>query len=222
MNKRKKHVDEFNEKYFRVAIFGSSRIKKDDPIYRQVKTLGRLLGERGVDIVTGGGPGLMKAANAGHQRGSRKTGAYSIGLNIKIPREQKYNKHLDVKKEFAIFSKRLDEFMNLSNAIVVAPGGVGTLLEFFYAWQLVQVEHICNTPIILMGNMWSGLLEWLEKQPMKRKYFTSSDVSSIFLADNCSEVMAIINKAQKAFDKGDKNFCVNSKKYGSRLGEFRI
>ena len=152
---------------FKVTIFGSARIKKGTLVYSQVRTLARMLGERGFDVITGGGPGLMKAASEGHRKGSKKTGAYSIGVGIRLPHEQKFNRHLDIKKEFKRFSRRLDYFMSLSNAVVIAPGGIGTLLELFYTWQLSQVKQICNIPIILLGKQWPLLIKWLEKYPSK-------------------------------------------------------
>ena len=198
---------------FKVTIFGSARIKKNTLVYIQARTLARMLGERGFDIITGGGPGLMRAASEGHRKGSKKTGAYSIGVGIKLPREQKFNRHLDIKKEFKRFSRRLDYFMSLSNAIVVAPGGIGTLLELFYTWQLSQVQQICNIPIILMGKQWPTLIRWLEKYPLKSRYFDQKDINLLFLAKDCSEAIKIIDKAHEEYKKGGKDFCLNYKKY---------
>jgi hypothetical protein len=200
-------------KYFRVSIFGSSRIKKNDPIYRRIKELAKMLGERNIDVVTGGGPGLMKAASEGHKIGSKGTKAKSIGLGIKLPKSQKYNKSLDMRETFDRFSNRLDKFMLLSNAVVVAPGGIGTLVEFFYTWQLVQVEHVCHIPIILLGKQWDGLIKWLEKNPLKSKYFDREDLNLLFLADDSKEAVKVIDKAHEEFLKGNKNFCMNFKKY---------
>ena len=198
---------------FRVTIFGSARIKENNQIYKQVQSLAKMLGERGFDVVTGGGPGLMKAANSGHNQGSKKTGASSIGVGIKIPKRQNLNRHVDIKKEFKRFSKRLDYFMNLSNAVVVAPGGIGTLLELLYAWQLTQVEHICHIPIILVGRQWPPLLRWVEKYPLKSKYLDNKDLTSLFVVKDYKEAMKIIEEAYKKHQEGDKNFCLNYKKY---------
>jgi len=198
---------------FKVTIFGSARIKKGTLVYIQVRTLARMLGERGFDVITGGGPGLMRAASEGHEKGSKKTGAYSIGVGIKLPNEQKFNRHLDIKKEFKRFSRRLDYFMSLSNVIVVAPGGIGTLLELFYTWQLSQVQQICNIPIILMGKQWPPLIKWLEKYPLKSRYFDKKDINLLFLAKNCEEAIKIIDKAHEEYKKGGKDFCLNYKKY---------
>ena len=219
MKKRKKEgrprtiKQELERNHFRVAIFGSARIKKNHPTYKQVRALARMLGERGMDIVTGGGPGIMQAANEGHKLGSKNKKTHSIGLGIKLPREQKLNSHLDIKKRFSRFSDRLDNFMLLSNAIVVAPGGVGTLLEFFYTWQLVQVNHVCNIPIILLGKQWPGLIRWLEKEPLKKGYFTKKDLNLLFLAKNCDDAMKMIDNAHREYKKGDTNYCLNYKKY---------
>ncbi|RMD66851.1 LOG family protein, partial [Candidatus Pacearchaeota archaeon] len=195
---QKKDLDRFEgelaKREFRVAIFGSARIKRNDALYKKIYTLGRMLGERNIDIVTGGGPGLMEAASKGHKAGSAKTNAHTIGLNIKLPREQEFNPYLDFKKEFYTFSARLDSFMQLSNAVVVAHGGVGTLLEFFYTWQLEQVEHICHIPIILFGPMWRGLVSWLKSQPLRRGYFDKKDLANIYHAESCSRVIEIIDK----------------------------
>lgn len=135
------------EPHYRVTIFGSARISEGDEAYRDVYDIARGLAAEGFDIVTGGGPGLMRAANSGSK--SVSNGGQSIGLNIKLPHEQCPNPYLDIKEEFDRFSGRLDAFMAMSDAVVVAPGGIGTMLELFYSWQLVQVQHLCETPIIL-------------------------------------------------------------------------
>ena len=198
--------------YFRVAIFGSARIKRDDKNYRLIYQLAKMIGEENLDIVTGGGPGTMEAADAGHKEGNKRQ-ARSYGLLIKLPKAQKTNKHLDLKKEFSIFSDRLDQFMALSNVVVVAPGGIGTTLELFYAWQLVQVEQICDMPIILLGKQWIPLINWVKNNLLKQKYIDKKDLDSIFIAKDINEAMDIINKTYEQFEKGGKNVCVNLKKY---------
>jgi uncharacterized protein (TIGR00730 family) len=203
-------------KDFRVTIFGSARIKKNDPVYKQVYKLSHMIAERGLDVVTGGGPGLMEAASKGHKEGNMKSRAHSIGLGIKLPHEQSFNKSVGYHAEFKRFSSRLDNFMLLSNVIVVAPGGVGTLLELFYTWQLMQVKHTCNIPVILMGDMWKGLLEWLKQQPLKRKYFNKEDLELLYIVKDCNEAIKIIEESYKSFKKGGKNFCLNYKKYKIR------
>jgi uncharacterized protein (TIGR00730 family) len=148
-----KLTDDLGKNHFRVAIFGSARIGEDDANYRLVFNLAKLIAGEGIDVVTGGGHGLMDAASKGHHFGRGDSLSHSIGLNIRLPFEQTDAEHLDIKKDFTHFSERLDQFMVLSNAIVVAPGGVGTLLELFYSWRLMQLKHICNVPIVLLGQM---------------------------------------------------------------------
>lgn len=200
--------------HFRVAIFGSARIQSNEPKYEQIYQLAKKIAERGHDVVTGGGPGLMEAANKGHKEGrADNEDIHSFGLNIMLPHEQTSNRHLDLKKDFERFSDRLDYFMYLSNAVVVAPGGVGTLLEFFYTWQLVQVKHICNIPIILLGDMWPELIQWVEKWPLKNKFLNQTDLHHLFLADNCNEAMRVIDRVYEDYKQGGDSFCLNYKKY---------
>lgn len=215
MNKRERFDKLIKEKHFHVTIFGSARIKKGDPRYKQIFTLSKMIGENGIDIVTGGGPGIMAAASLGHKEGSKKARikSQSIGLGIKLPHEQGFNKGVTASKVFDRFSNRLDSFMLLSNVVVVAPGGVGTMLEFFYTWQLMQVKHTCNIPIILFGDMWEGLLKWLKKHPLEKKFFDSEDMKLLFHAKTSKEALEIINESYEAYRKGDENFCLNYKKY---------
>lgn len=215
MNPKIKIPKEIDVEHFRVAIFGSARIKPNDPRYKQVYSLAMKIAKEGLDVVTGGGPGIMEAANKGHKEGRKGAGngSHSFGLNIILPKEQMANKHLDIKKEFQRFSQRLDYFMYLSNVVVVAPGGVGTLLEFAYTWQLIQVKQICSIPIIFMGEMWPPLVKWIEKWPLKKKFVDKEDLHPFFLAKDCSEAMEIIRMAYKEYEKGSKDFCSNFQKY---------
>jgi len=203
------------ENYFRVALFGSSKIKKNDPIYQEIKELGKALAREHIDIVTGGGKGLMQAASEGHTKGrtGEEKNIRSIGIGVKLPWNQGFNKAVEYKKEFGTFSGRLDEFMLLSNAVIVAPGGIGTLLELFYTWQLVQVHHICNIPIILYGEQWTGLLEWMKENPLNTKYLTERDYELVFHVKNEEEVIEMVRDLHKHWQKGGKNFCLNYKKY---------
>lgn len=205
--------EELKENKFRVTIFGSARAKKGDSEYKQIYQLAEMLGDKGIEIVTGGGPGIMEAASRGHRKGRNSKNVHNIGLAINLPFEQRINNSVDVSKEFKHFSNRLDNFMLLSNVIVVAPGGVGTLLELFYTWQLVQVKHICNIPIILLGNMWPDLIKWLEKSPLKKGFIQKNDLKLLFLAKNCPEAMKMIKKAYEEYKKGSKNYCLNYEKY---------
>ena len=211
MSKQKEF--EINPNHFRVTIFGSARIKPNDPRYNQIYSLARMIAAEGMDVVTGGGPGLMEAANKGHKEGRKGQKVHSLGLNIMLPDEQQANKHLDIQRDFSRFSDRLDHFMQLSNVIVVAPGGIGTILELMYSWQLMQVEHTCNQPIILLGKMWKPFIEWVEDWPLKKKMMSESDMIPIFLADHCREAMKIIRKAHSDFQNRGPNYCWNYRKY---------
>lgn len=190
-----------NRENFRVVIFGSARIERGDSNWNLIYNLARRIAEEGMDIVTGGGPGLMNAASEGHYAGDVTEKSQSIGLQIRLPKPQMNANHLDIKKEFSRFSERLDDFMELANTVVVAPGGVGTMLEFFYAWQLIQVRMIQHIPIILLGDMWSDFVDWIKKWPLKDKLLEQKDIDLLLLANNNEEAMDIINKAYKEFIK---------------------
>jgi uncharacterized protein (TIGR00730 family) len=205
--------------HYRVAIFGSARIKKEDPEYIDVFNIAQGLAKSGFDIITGGGPGLMEAANAGHK--SLGSDVYSIGLNIKLPYEQHPNMYLDINKDFDKFSNRLDTFVSLADAVIVAPGGIGTLLELFYTWQLMQVEHICETPIILFGEIWTTLMLWLETEVLERQFFTSRDMHNIFYLTCVKEVIDLINRVHS--DRFQmEHVCVNYSKYKQDLSFARF
>lgn len=214
----KKIIDKLLKKktdHFRVDIFGSSKIEHGDVIYDDVKRLAEMLAEKGMDVITGGGPGLMKAANEGHKSGKVKSNndSLSIGIGVELPWHQKFNNAVEYKKTFRRFSGRLDEFMVLANAVVVAPGGLGTMLELFYTWQLVQVRHICNIPIILMGEEWVGLLKWIKEGPLQKNYLEKIDYDLVFHVKTPEEAMQIIDETYASFKAGGKDFCLNYEKY---------
>lgn len=200
-NKTKTIKSELNEKDFRVAIFGSARIKPNDKIYKQVFELAKNVGKHKFDMVTGGGPGLMEAANAGHAVGDTTNNADDIGLIIELPWENEGNKHLEIEKEFEKFSNRLDTFIALSNVMIVMPGGIGTCLELFYSWQLVQVGHIHPIPIILIGKMWKELIKWVEKYPLKDGLVSPKDMKAVYIAKDTKEAMKYILKYHKKYLK---------------------
>ena len=201
--------------HFRVAIFGSARTKKEDQRYKHVYELAKKIGKHDMGVVTGGGPGLMEAANAGHEAGHTKGSgrARSIGLTIELPFEAGSNGFLDVEKHFMRFSNRLDTFMLLSQAVVVTPGGIGTCLELFYSWQLTQVKHICSIPIILYGEMWESLMDWFYEQPMKKGTVSPGDDHNIYVAHTVDDVMKILLHFHDVYEKEGDNYCLNYKKY---------
>ena len=188
--------------YYRVCIFGSARIKPDSEPYQDAYKLAIELSRRGVDIVTGGGPGLMEAANKAAQDAGAE--GRSIGLPIELPFESDANSHLDVKFHHKRFSSRLEEFMRLSHAVIVTPGGIGTILELFYAWQLIQVDHIAQRPIILMGDMWDDLLEYMKKVPLKNKLMSPEDFDCIKICKTVEDVIALIEPELEEFRKENK------------------
>ncbi len=209
--------DDIDAQHFRVAIFGSARLKQGDKPYEDVYLLSHRLAEMEIDVITGGGPGLMEAANRGHKTGrTENSESHSLGLNIVLPHEQFDNQFLDVKRDFDVFSKRLDAFMLLSNVVVVAPGGVGTCLEFFYAWQLMQVKHTCKIPIIMMGDMWVTLLEWVRDNPLKEGLLNKEDLDSIVCVKDWEQAARLIEQAHTVFNAAGKDACINISKYAER------
>jgi uncharacterized protein (TIGR00730 family) len=145
---------------YRVTIFGSARLKPGTAAYEGVKQLAAELTSMGCDILSGGGPGLMQAANEGAHSVDPKRRGRSIGINIELPFEQQVNPFVTQASEHRTFFSRLHHFMIMSDAFVVTPGGIGSLLELSLVWQLLQVRHLYNTPLILVGNMWAELVEW--------------------------------------------------------------
>ena len=143
---------------YRVSIFGSARVKAGSFAYDETKRLAAELATLGCDIITGGGPGLMQAANEG--AASAGGSARSVGIRVDLPFEQEVNSFVGMAYEHRTFFTRLHQFVLSSDAFVVAPGGIGTVLETLMIWQLLQVKHIQKTPLILVGGMWPGLVNW--------------------------------------------------------------
>ena len=191
------------KKSFKVAIFGSARIKEGRPSYKRIYNLARMIGLRNLDLVTGGGPGLMQAANKGHADGKHSLYTKSISLSINIPNE-KIKSHADIEKNFTKFSDRLDNFITLANAVVVAPGGVGTLLELFYTWQLLQTKKIRHIPVILLGDMWVDFMKWLKDSPLKKGYIDNMDMKLVHVARNEEEAIEIIDNEFMKYIKKNK------------------
>jgi uncharacterized protein (TIGR00730 family) len=146
--------------HYRVTIFGSARVKAGTFGYEETKRLAAALAEMGCDIITGGGPGLMQAANEG--AASAPDRAQSVGIRVDLPFEQEVNAFVTEAFEHRTFFTRLHQFVLASDAFIVAPGGIGTVLETLMIWQLLQVRHLQDTPLILVGKMWPGLIEWAQ------------------------------------------------------------
>ena len=143
---------------YRVSIFGSARVEPGTFGYEETRRTAAALAEMGCDIITGGGPGLMQAANEG--AASAQGRASSVGIRVELPFEQDVNAFVTEAFEHRTFFTRLQQFVLTSDAFVVAPGGIGTVLEMLMIWQLLQVRHLEDTPFILVGRMWPGLIDW--------------------------------------------------------------
>jgi len=164
-----------------VSIFGSARTPRDDPRYQQARELARHLGEQGYAIITGGGPGIMEAAN----RGARDAGATSIGLGIELPHEQGMNEWVDIAIDFHYFFTRKVMFVRYASGFVVFPGGFGTLDELFEAATLRQTQKIRYFPIVLFDSgYWGGLLNWLKDSMLADGYINPADVETLVVTDD--------------------------------------
>ena len=197
-----RHLDD--NRFYRTCIFGSARIKPDSKEYADAFQLARMFAWEGIDVLTGGGPGLMEAANKGVQLGEKekKSGSLSFGLSIQLEWEPEPNMHLDVKRHHHKFSSRLDDFMRLSHSVVATPGGIGTVLELVFCWQLIQCKHIEPRPIVLMDKeFWSGFLKWMREVPLQRGLMSAKDFDYISIVDTPEEVAEIIGEHHKAFRK---------------------
>jgi uncharacterized protein (TIGR00730 family) len=145
---------------YRVTIFGSARAQPGTPVYDEVKRVATALAEMGCDIITGGGPGLMQAANEGAAAADAPERNRSVGIRVDLPFEQEANPFVAQAFEHKTFFTRLHHFVLTSDAFLVAPGGIGTVLELMMVWQLLQVRHVRDTPLILVGKMWAELVGW--------------------------------------------------------------
>jgi uncharacterized protein (TIGR00730 family) len=143
---------------YRVSIFGSARARPGTFAYEETKRVAGVLAALDCDIITGGGPGLMQAANEGAAAAGGQ--ARSVGIRVDLPFEQEVNAFVGLAFEHRTFFTRLHQFVLTSDAFIVAPGGIGTVLEMMMIWQLLQVRHLADTPLILVGRMWPGLVEW--------------------------------------------------------------
>jgi uncharacterized protein (TIGR00730 family) len=172
-----------------VSIFGSARVPEGHPEYELVRTIARMLGERGLTIITGGGPGLMEAAN----RGARDAGARSVGLRIELPFEQGMNGYVDHGLNFHYFFARKVMFVRYADAWVAFPGGFGTLDELFETLTLIQTGRIRERPVVLVGrDYWSGLVGWLQQRVAAEGKIGEPDLDLLRMADDPDEVVSLI------------------------------
>jgi uncharacterized protein (TIGR00730 family) len=176
-----------------VSIFGSSRTPRDHPNYQAAREMARTLGHHGFAIITGGGPGIMEAAN----RGARDAGVPSVGLGIDLPGEQGVNKWVDVELDFHYFFIRKVMFVRYASGFVVFPGGFGTLDEMFEAATLRQTEKIRYFPIVLIGSdYWSGMVDWLRDSVLAAGNIGPEDVSTLAVCDEAGPVLEILEDVE--------------------------
>ncbi len=174
-----------------VSIFGSSRVKPSNKYYKLAEEVAYLLAKEGFAIITGSGPSIMEAAN----KGAKRAGGHSIGLNIQIPSEQKPNRYVDTILEFRYFFVRKVMFVKYAKAFVIMPGGYGTLDEFTEAINLIQTKRIPEFPVILFGKeYWQGFLDWLHDKVLAQGNISKKDLEIFKVTDSPKEVVEIIKK----------------------------
>ena len=167
------------------SFFGSARTPPDDPEYALARETARMIGDEGMAVITGGGPGVMEAAN----RGARDAGALSIGLGIELPFEQDLNEHLDIALEFHYFFARKIMFVRYASGFVVFPGGFGTLDELFESLTLIQTGKVRNFPVVLVGtDYWCDLFEWLRDRVLAEGKISPHDMDLVTVTDDPAEV----------------------------------
>jgi uncharacterized protein (TIGR00730 family) len=179
---------------YRVTIFGSARAKPGSFVYEEVKRLAAALAGLGCDIITGGGPGLMQAANEGAAASNAPERSRSVGIRVELPFEQEVNSFVQHAFEHKTFFTRLHQFVLMSDAYVVTPGGIGTVLELMLIWQLLQVKHVHDTPLILVGNMWADLVDWAKANLLKPELCLANpeDMSIPVCVNTADKAIALI------------------------------
>ena len=174
-----------------VSIFGSARCQKNDPVYEKAFKLAKLLGKNGFNVITGGGGGVMEAAN----RGAKEAGAKSVGINIELPFEQKPNPYTNVKLSFRYFFVRKVMFLKYAMAYIIMPGGFGTLDECFEAITLIQTKKVKPFPVILVDSAyWKGLIDWVQSTLLPMSKISKEDMGIIKIIDEPEEVVDYIKK----------------------------
>ncbi|MGH2447836.1 MAG: TIGR00730 family Rossman fold protein [Chloroflexota bacterium] len=175
-----------------VSIFGSARTPPSDPFYRKAEQLASRLGEAGFAVITGGGPGIMEAAN----KGATEVGAISVGLNIELPFEQSTNSYVNVPLSFRYFFVRKTMFVKYSEAFVIFPGGFGTLDELFEALTLIQTGKLRHFPMVLFGSgYWGGLVEWTQTKLLAEEKISPEDLNIMKVTDSVHETVETIVQA---------------------------
>lgn len=174
-----------------VSIFGSSRIQAGNKYYKVAEEIAYRLAKEGYAIITGSGPGIMEASN----KGAKRAGGHSVGLNIQIPSEQRPNKYVETLLDFRYFFVRKVMFVKYAKAFVIMPGGYGTLDEFTEAINLIQTKRIPKFPVILFGSeYWRGMLDWLQDTVLKNGNISKEDLNIFTIVDNPKDVAVVIKK----------------------------
>jgi uncharacterized protein (TIGR00730 family) len=186
-------------KTYRVSIFGSARVAPKTKAYAETRRMAKALAEMGCDIITGGGPGLMQAANEGAR--AARHGGRSYGIRVDLPFEQHSNAFVTESFEHETFFTRLHQFVMTSDAFVVTPGGIGTVLETLMIWQLLQVHHLADTPLVLVGGMWPGLLDWARGAMLSTTppLASSTDLDIPVCVDDADAAIAIVRAHHKSW-----------------------
>lgn len=192
-----------------VSIFGSARLKEDNPYYQQAKAIAKGLSEEGFSIITGGGPGIMEAANIGASLGP----SLSIGLNIDLPFEQVSNGHQDITLRYRYFFTRKATFIKHSLAYIVMPGGFGTLDELFDIITLVQTKKKKYMPIVLVGTKyWQGLIDWLANTVVPEGTISKEDLDLLFVTDDTEAVIREVKEHTKQTRQETLEACIEKAK----------
>jgi hypothetical protein len=182
-------VEEMHDVGPAVSIFGSARTKPDDPYYQETVEIAGMLAENGFSVITGGGGGIMEAAN----KGATEKGGKSVGLNITLPFEQAPNPYSNIKVEFHYFFVRKVMFVKYAMAYVIMPGGFGTLDELFEAVTLIQTRRVKPLPVILFGSeYWGGLIEWIKARLLEGKLISPRDLDILKVTDSHEEILTIV------------------------------
>jgi len=196
--------EEMQRFYPGVSVFGSARTKPSNPYYKLGVEVGKKLVGAGFSVITGGGPGIMEAAN----RGATQAGGNSIGLNIQLPFEQKENPYVGHGIEFHYFFCRKVMFVKYSVAFIILPGGFGTMDELFESLTLIQTHRILPFPVVLMGkDYWRGLVRWLKNTMLENGCISPPDPDLIHHTDDPDEAVAIITESYQARERTKKRIC---------------
>jgi uncharacterized protein (TIGR00730 family) len=182
-----------------ITVFGSARVSEGDPAYATAREIGRLLAEEGYAVITGGGPGVMEAANRGCQEG----GGLSVGCNIELPHEQDINPYVDLGVEFRYFFARKTMFVKYADGFVILPGGYGTLDEMMEALTLIQTGKIRHFPVVLVGSsFYAGFIDWIKAKLLGEGMISTDDLDLIQVTDDPKEVIDIVRKAGRLRAEG--------------------